>query len=64
MLVLGIDLCTTALEVNIYKTIRRVDVQVTAVVCNLIVHDGFLPVIFMGLKNFKYLRSTEDLRNI
>ena len=30
-------------------------------VCNLIVHHGFLPVIFMGQKNFRYLRSTEHL---
>ena len=28
---------------------------------NLIVHHGFLPVILMGPKNFKYLRSTEQL---
>ena len=58
---LGIDSCTTALEVNIHKTIRRMNVHVTAVVCNLIVYHGFLPVIFMGQKNFKYLRSTELL---
>ena len=38
------------------------NVDVTTVVCNLIVHDGFLPVIFMGPKNFKYLRSTEHLQ--
>ena len=38
------------------------NVHVTAVVCNLIVHHGFLPVIFMGPKNFKYLRSTEHLQ--
>ena len=37
------------------------NVRVTAVVCNLIVHHGFLPVIFMGQKNLKYLRSTEHL---
>ena len=37
------------------------NVHVTVLVCNLTVHHGFLPVIFMGLKNFKYLRSTEHL---
>ena len=37
------------------------NVHVTAVVCNLIVHRGFLPVIFMGPKNFRYLGSTEHL---
>ena len=37
------------------------NVQVTAVVCNLIVHHGFLPVSFMGPKNFRHLRSTEHL---
>ena len=30
-------------------------------VCNLIVHHGCLPVIFIRPKNFKYLRSTELL---
>ena len=37
------------------------NVHVTAVVCNLLVRHGFLPVIFMRPKNFKYLRSTEHL---
>ena len=43
------------------KLSNEQNVHVTAVVFNLIEHHGFLPVIFMGPKNFKYLRSTEHL---
>ena len=60
---LGIGSCTAALEIEATytKLSDKLNVHFTTVVCNLIVHQGFLPVIFMGPKNFKYLSSTEHL---